>query len=183
MTFTGIDLFYTEVKDLWHISAINQTHLPSQTGHMSFGSGLLRKRIESGSGAIRGRSPLYSEPLIGSERSHDFGRGSTPNPLPIRSRSAPEICQKLKLFRAIAHLIWNQMCQKLVNKTETYRPPGTKHQECRTQYLNTNTGHQYHNTWNSCLKDLNYIWFSLVLGHLISRHPTMKKHLLKTRST
>ena len=66
-----------------------QSHLPSQTGHMSFGSGSLRERIGSRSGVDQERigsgSPLYSEPLIGSERSHDFGRGSAPDPLLIHS--------------------------------------------------------------------------------------------------
>ena len=57
---------------------------------MSFGSGSLRERIWSRSGAdrerIRSGPPLYSEPLIGLDTSHG-------DPLPICSRSAPEIYQ------------------------------------------------------------------------------------------
>ena len=62
-----------ELKNLLKIASINRA---------LSGLGADRERIGSGSGA----DPFgLSEPLIGSERSHDFGRGSAPNPLSILS--------------------------------------------------------------------------------------------------
>ena len=98
-----------EVKYLSHIWSIRL----AQRDHMSFGSGSSREGIGSGS---KGDPLWLSEPLIGLERSHDFGRGSASDPLPIRSRSDPEI-DKISSLTAIdvvkrwyankkRHVIW-----------------------------------------------------------------------------
>ena len=44
-----------------------------------------QEQIRSRLGVDWEQLPLYSEPLIGSERSHDFRRGYAPDPLPIPS--------------------------------------------------------------------------------------------------